>query len=532
MRILGIEFGGWSLKAVEMESRFRRIEVLDLHEVRLPLQNLDPTAAYQKAVAELMARLPSHPEKVVTSLPAAQTALRFLQVPLKQAKKVEQSFKFDLEDNVPFKLDDSVVEHHLYPTKEGHIVFAAIAPRRHIQTYLEWLKNVGVDPDWLTFEGMGLVNLYLASIAQKGAEIPPGPVLLMDVGHVKTNIAVLDQNRLELFRSLNWGGSAITQAIASALGISIEEAEAKKIKELRLDEDFSVETQEMEDMISATGRAFSSFFTELNHNLGGFRSQYKLETSKILLTGGTAKLRGIDEFLAKGIGIPVSFFRPFNTVAFGREVDVSHEMQFGEPLGRALVFGRKSGLLFNFRTGDLAKGTELKGVTTLLKDPDVIKLAGYAGLLAGVLFLGIFILGYLADEEAHRSNEELRKVFSDTFHSVNQKTRNSLLSDPKSLKKFIDQKNNELTQRLKMVSKNRTPMLGLVRAVSESFPPEVKVDVNTLALDDRTLKVEGVLYDGNLDRVTEALKKVASFNHVTLERDGQRFTFKGEVVGR
>ncbi len=532
MRILGIEFGGWSLKAVEMESRFRRIEVLDLHEVKLPLQSLDPAAAYKKAVDELLARLPSHPEKIVTSLPAAQTALRFLQVPLKQAKKVEQSFKFDLEDNVPFKLDDSIVEHHLYPTKEGHIVFAAMAPRRHIQTHLEWLKNVGIDPDWLTFEGMGIVNVYLASLQVPDAVKPLGPVLLMDIGHVKTNIAVLDQDRLVLFRSLNWGGSAITQAIASTLGVSLEEAEAKKIKDLRLDEDSTVDTQEAEDMIGATGRAFASFFSELSHSLGGFRSQYKMEITKIFLTGGTAKLRGIDEFISNGVGIPASFFRPFTTVSFAREVDVSHEMQFGEPLGRALVFGRKSGLLFNFRKDDMAKGTELKGVTTLLKDPDVIKLAGYAGLLAGVLFLGIFVLGYLAQEEAHKSNEELRKVFSDTFHSVNSKMRTTLLSDPKSLKKFIDQKNNELTQRLKMVSKNRTPMMGLVRAVSDSFPPDVKVDVNTLSLDDRTMKLEGVLYEGNLDRVTEALKKVSSFNNITLERNDQRFTYKGEVVGR
>ena len=105
MRILGIEFGTWSLKAVEMESRFRRLDVLDFHEIRLPLEILDPTATYRKAVAQLMTRLPSPPEKIVTSLPPAQTALRFLPIPLKQRKKVEKLFRFELEDTVPFKLE-------------------------------------------------------------------------------------------------------------------------------------------------------------------------------------------------------------------------------------------------------------------------------------------------------------------------------------------------------------------------------------------------------------------------------------------
>ena len=39
MRILGIEFGAWSLKAVEMESRFGRVDILDFHEIRLPLRS-------------------------------------------------------------------------------------------------------------------------------------------------------------------------------------------------------------------------------------------------------------------------------------------------------------------------------------------------------------------------------------------------------------------------------------------------------------------------------------------------------------
>src|SRR5688500_15751248 len=105
MRILGVEFGSWSLKAVEMESRFRRVDILDFHEVRLPLQTNDATETYRQAIAQLMARLPSHPEKIVTSLPPAQTALRFLSMPIKGRKEVEKSFRFELEDNVPFKLD-------------------------------------------------------------------------------------------------------------------------------------------------------------------------------------------------------------------------------------------------------------------------------------------------------------------------------------------------------------------------------------------------------------------------------------------
>jgi len=50
MRILAIELGGRSIKAVEIESRFRRFDVLDFHEVKLPLKITNSTALYKEGI--------------------------------------------------------------------------------------------------------------------------------------------------------------------------------------------------------------------------------------------------------------------------------------------------------------------------------------------------------------------------------------------------------------------------------------------------------------------------------------------------
>lgn len=530
MRILGMEFGAWSLKGVEMESRFRKVEILDLHEIRLPLENFDATNAYKNAVVELMARLPSHPEKIVTSLPPAQTALRFLNLPVKQRKKVETSFKYELEDNIPFKIDDSVIEHHVSRTKEGSLVFAAIAPKRYVQSHIDWLKSVGVDPDWLTFEGMGIINLYLSAVqlnAQKEASVE-GPVLLMDMGHLKTNLAILDQGQLRLFRSIAWGGWAITQAIGSNLGIAVEDAEKKKVSELNLIEGEGKD----EELKSAAIQALNAFVADISHSLVSFRTQYQQDIRTILLTGGTSRLRGIEGFLSRTLEKPIQIFHPFKEVNLSREIDDTQEIRFGEPLGRAYVFTRKSALLFNFRKAELGKGTSLTEVGTVLKNPNILRLIRYASLFAFFLFLHVIIATPLAEREAKTSTEELKKVFSDTFKSVPTKIRPAITSDPKELKKFIDQKNNEIEQKVKMLSKARLPMMTLVRMISESFPATVKVDVNTLRLDDRTFKLEGVLYEGSLDNVVDNLKKAPALQQVTVTKNDQRFTIQGQVVGR
>jgi type IV pilus assembly protein PilM len=541
MRILGMEFGAWSLKAVEMESRFKKVEILDLHEVRLPLENLDPTAAYKKAVQDLMARLPSHPEKIVASLPPAQTALRFLNLPIKQRKKVETSFKFELEDSVPFKLDDSIIEHYVSRTKEGSLVFAAIAPKRYVQSHIDWLMSVGVDPDWLTFEGMGIINLYLSSpppisiLSPEEDEDTGGPVLLMDIGHLKTNIAILENDQLKLFRSIAWGGWAITQAISGALGISAEEAEQRKMNDLKLYErtdDGAATAKGSAELTEAATQALNSFVAEISHSLVSFRAQYKTEISSIQITGGTSRTKGIEEYLSRALDKPVDFFKPFHQLKLGKEVDLSQEMRFGEPLGRAYVYTRKSALMFNFRKAEMAKGTSLTEVGTFIKNPGILRLLRYAGFFSLVLFLYVVLATPLSQEESHKSNQELSKVFQDNFRTVPAKLRTSLTTNPQELKKFLDQKNNEMEQKLKMLSKRRIPMMGIIKSISDAFPPTVKVDVNTLSLDDRAFTVEGVLYEGNLDAVSENMKKVAALSSVSVKKDGQRFTITGQVNGR
>lgn len=532
MRILGVEFGSWSLKAVEMESRFRRVDVLDFHEVRLPLQTLDPTATYRQAFEQLLSRLPSHPEKVVTALPPAQTALRFLSIPIKQRKKVEQTFRFELEDNVPFKLEEAIVEHYVTRSGDGSLVFAAIAPKKHIQTHLEWLKSIGMDPDWLTFEGMGIVNIYLSIRASQEESRPQGPIVLLDIGHLKTNMAILNEDRLELFRSISWGGLSISQALALTMGGSLEEAERYKINDLKLDTELDGASEEVREMTFSAHQAFTPLIADLNQSLVAYRNLYKKEVTGIFLTGGTAKSWGLTAFLGRSFNVPIELFQPFGDLKLKEDLREADEMRFAEPLGRAMVFARKATLLFNFRQQELGKGTSLTEVSAVLKDPNTLKAIKFAGILAAILFIHVNIASYLADREAHENNELLRKAFSQTFPSVPSKLRNSLTSKPQDLKKFIDQKNKELDQKLKMLSKGRVPMTSLVHAVSQAFPADVKVDVNVLQFDDRTFLMEGVDYEGDLNRVTTALKGIKSLNNVSLTRDGKRFTYRGEVVGR
>lgn len=532
MRILGVDIGSWSIKAVEMEGRFRRYEILDLHEVRLPLQILDPTKAYQEAIKQLLARLPTHPEKIASSLLPAHSVIRFLPLPIKQLRKVEQSFRFELEDALPFKWEDSLVQHSIYKTPTGSLVAAGVALNKHIQTHIDWLKNIGLDPDWLTFDGMGILNVFLAYRAAQPPANPAQPVMLLDIGHHKTNLAVVEGNRIQFFRSIPWGGAAINHAISTGLGTSLEEAESLKIEKLDLKANVESASPAEQELMASALSSFSSFFADINQCLIAYRTQYGNQPELLVLCGGTSRLKGLPDFLEKKLGIASEVFSPMQGYKIKRAEEMPDPGRFGEALGRALVFNRKAALLFNFRSAEYSKTTSLDQIGKIVSNPFIRGGLGYAATIAALLFLHVNVVTPFTSKEAKVAVDEVRKEFGRTFPTVDTKTRNSLIANPRDLEKFITQKKKELQQKHQLLSRSGPSMLALIKTVSEVFPPDVKVDVNTLQIDDRSLLLEGVLYSGDLAKVTEGLNKGATFKSVALTKEGSKFTYKGEVVGR
>jgi cell division ATPase FtsA len=439
-------------------------------------------------------------------------------------------YRFELEDTLPFKLDDTIVEHEIYPMKDSSLVFAAIAPNRFISSYLDYLKSLGLDPDWLTFDGMGSINLF--SAAKANAETTQvGPNLLLDIGHNKTTLSILNEGRIEAFRSFSWGGFAITQNIAINTGLPLEHAEQEQ---QRLDLNKLLEGSDVDEMTTSAERAINLLITELNHSLIAYRNQTKNSIASIHLVGGTSLMKGLPKLLSSRLGkIPCSVFNPLDHFPIKEELRSNIQLaKFAEVWGRGNVFSRKSPLLFNFRRNAFWKHTSLDEISGLLKNPNIIKLAQYGSTLVFILLIHVTASSYFAEQESLKANEELKKVFQDTFKNAPKPLKNTLLSNPDKLKDYIDQKNKEMEQKLKMVSKSRESIISLIKTITRCFPETIKVDVNKLEINDRNLIMEGVLYQGDLNLVSEALKKLPALTELGVTQEGQRFSFKAKVTGR
>jgi type IV pilus assembly protein PilM len=80
---------------------------------------------------------------------------------------------------------------------------------------------------------------------------------------------------------------------------------------------------------------------EIRRSFDYYETQARKKTvERVVLLGGSAKLKNVNRFLANKLGIPVEHFAPFRNIEVMKNIDTEHlsekEFQMGVCLGLAL----------------------------------------------------------------------------------------------------------------------------------------------------------------------------------------------------
>lgn len=144
-------------------------------------------------------------------------------------------------------------------------------------------------------------------------------VLLVDIGGTTTNLAVYDEGDLQHVAVLSVGGANITNDLAVGLKVDLDIAEKVKIehavavsdirkakdKKISLKVDartYEFETETIDDVVEAR---LEEIFEAVNDELKQIGRQANLPGG-VILTGGTAQLKGIDLYAKEALQLAVN----------------------------------------------------------------------------------------------------------------------------------------------------------------------------------------------------------------------------------
>lgn len=467
-RTLALDAGGATLRAVLVERTLRSQRILGFYAA----PRTDDLAADIRALA---AAHDLRWDEVISALPGDVATHRVLVLPFTDRKRLDQTVPFELETQLPFELDEAVVDYQvLGQDGDSAVVLAAFAPKTAVRAHLAALAAAGIDPRIVDLAPLAAVNvLRLAEAGRTGASA------LVALDRDRATIAVLEEGRLRGLRTLSRGAGR--------------------------NGDLEAVTRDVRwSLLALAGDA-------------------SLESLALWLGGESADRTDVAETIESAIGIPP---QPVAALPLaGVPITMRPEQAaFAVPLGLAL---RESAgaLHVDFRRGELAYHREREALWRGLAVTAV--LVGVALVLMVTTFI---VEGRRLTARRDAARAEIHTLFTAALPNVR-----NIVNEKAQLGAEIAalEKQRQLYGGL---APSAPRIIDLLKAVTAGMPSDAQLDVEELTVDGEALRLRGSTrtYEG-VEAVKRGLASRPEFRDVQTKDvrasvDGQRVDFRVQVT--
>jgi general secretion pathway protein L len=476
--------GTTSIKAIEVDTAFSRYEIHEYHE-----QPVQPGVDRAQAAAALIRSLAKTPDRVVLSLSTRETTFRNLQLPTKDKKAIQAGIGFELEDELPFSLENAAFDYCvMQQSRQSSTIHVAATLKKRIAAFLTELAAAGVECDLVTTEAWAYRGMMNRILIRDGA-MPAdgsiafnsehnGPVMLVHFGHTSTNLYVHHAGAPVIAREISWGGADLTAAIGRKYQIPLEQAELAK-----LDHGFVIPasqmgeaTQEQIELSKTLVEPLEDLFRDVRQVQLSCKSSTQKPPRMIYIAGGTALLPGLARLMEEELRIPVKALQSVSGVATsGVTYSEQTDAKFALATSLALcMVGPDRALTVNFRKGDFSKQGKAKEMNfSALTRPL---------LAAGAVFL-CMIISMVVESSVYKGklkevDSSLEKSIKSFFGaSLSPVSLNTFKKDPKLLRKNILQELGKQQELARLIGPNPHEPIDFLRELSMAIPKETVVEL-------------------------------------------------------
>jgi type IV pilus assembly protein PilM len=381
-QVVGLDIGTSAVRAAELDLGASPPILVTYGQVGLPSGAIvDGEVRDVSAVSDAIRRLWHNGNFVSTSVLVGLAGLRAItremDMPFVPDDEVDSAAKFQAEEVIPFPPEKTLLSARVLADFTGEDgapmrrVLVAAAHRDLVDGVVAAIEGAE-----LTVEGIDLVSSALVRAIADPAYMTEQPEAIVSIGAGLTVVAVHQQGRPQFVRTIGTGGTAITEAISSALDLPLADAEAVK---RRLGEP-SPQIQAAEQPARA---AMQELVGEIRNSVHYFASLPGREPiGRILITGGGSRLRGFVEELQAETNLPVfpvSTLARLNTSALRLSPEQAAQIDpvLSTPIGLALPDPNASVKRFNLVPPEVAQHAaerRMVRITTLVAAVIVILL--------------------------------------------------------------------------------------------------------------------------------------------------------------
>ncbi len=300
--VVGLDVGSYSVKAVAVQPTNDRITLQGYAQARI--DNQDVTEVIRRVLDQLGVKA----RKAVTSVSGRSVIVRQVETPRLSGEELRAHITYEADKYIPFGSEEVVIDAQPLPERAGtkagaqqEVMLVAVR-KSFVLDHVSSLKAAGIVPAVVDVDVFALANAYelLGPPQATDGDQAKKATALIDIGASKSNIAIVQANRVLFTREVYLAGNEITDAIARTFNEPAEDVERIKL----------TPGETLDALVDAAMPAFEDLANEIRLSFDYVEGKFDAEVGTVVLTGGSSQLPNIADILGNILGRPVHIFDP------------------------------------------------------------------------------------------------------------------------------------------------------------------------------------------------------------------------------
>ena len=189
------------------------------------------------------------------------------------------------------------------PDDRNYRILLTAAPKNLVARYIDIFKRAKLNLISLETEAFALARSLIGN--------DRATVMIVDIGASSADICIIEEGVPILNRGIDTGGDTITKAIANSLNVTPERAEQFK-------RDFGLASSGtgFKNVPDAIQKSLNTIINEIQYVFDLYQKQGQVKIEKIILTGGSAFLPSLPDYIAGLLNLPVVIGDPWDRVIY------------------------------------------------------------------------------------------------------------------------------------------------------------------------------------------------------------------------
>jgi type IV pilus assembly protein PilM len=328
--VIGLDIGSHTIKVVQLQEERAGLVLRKAGSRATPPGTtkggvVTDSVAVAQTISSLLGALEIAATQVVAGVAGPTVVVRQVQMPYMSERQLRKSIQWEARSYISFPVEDSVLEFQVLGAKDGGQldVMLVATPRDMVDTRVETLERAGLEPIAIELEPFATMRSLVECNGLSSFE--QETLALVDSGASFTEINIVKNRRFVLTRTIPIAGNSMTDAIASALAMDNDKANA--LKETAMQVVCSEEERAtLDPFAQQASRAVEPLLDELVREIRRSLAYYDYQqqtpaadeeqgrtpgVNRIILSGGSAKMAGLGAYFQAQLGVPAELANTF-----------------------------------------------------------------------------------------------------------------------------------------------------------------------------------------------------------------------------